>query len=100
MGSTEALTVRPISVCISNRKNKWNCTPIILDTGSGISVIGGIFFDKYLREKVQILPVLSTVSAANAQQMTVRGDCELEVWIGMLREKTKSLITKNMCDDV
>ena len=71
-----------------------------MDTGSGISVIGGIFFDKYLREEVQILPVLSTVSAANAQRMTVRGDCELEVWIGMLRERTKFRIIEDMGDDV
>ena len=55
---------------------------LIHDTGTGLSIIGGTYFDDYLRESLKLLPTTMTASAANGQRMTVRGKCKAWVAIG------------------
>jgi hypothetical protein len=61
-------------------------TKLILDTGSGITVMGGRFFDTYLKDEVELLPNLTIASATNNQLMTTRGMCQVLLTIGTHKE--------------
>ena len=59
---------------------------IILDTGTGTSIIGWLYFDSNLKDKVKLINSEEIFSAANTELMTTRGQCKVRIWIGKLKE--------------
>lgn len=47
---------------------------LIVDTGSGISIIGGTFFHNFLQGTVKLNDTNSIALAANGESMTTRGE--------------------------
>ena len=72
-------------------------TSIIIDTGTGTSIIGGEFFNDYLRENVDIIECAETVLlAANGGRMGVQGRCQVKLGIG----KIEKIVTFTIVDDL
>jgi hypothetical protein len=70
---------------------------MVFDTGTGISIIGGRFFDDYLRNEVQLEPPPELrVNAANGHSMNVRGICDIEIDITIVKKKLKLLVIEEV----
>ena len=60
----------------------------IFDTGTGISIIGGQYFDNFLRNSIELIFEKDIrILAANGQNMEVRGHCWIEIEIGWEKQK-------------
>ena len=54
----------------------------VIDTGTGKSIIGGLFFDSYLQDQIEIKPNARKIYAANGQEMKVMEQCKLPTKLG------------------
>ena len=75
-------------------------TKIVLDTGTGITLIGGQFFDQYLRNDVTLQSCPTQVSAANSQSMTVRGQGEVDVQLGAFHDRVTFIIVEEIGKEI
>ena len=77
-------------------------TDFILDTGAGITVMGGGYYDKYLRDSIPLEAIVedSMVTAANAQQMTVRGYCRVKIQLGDLEDEVLFKVIEEIRDEI
>ena len=71
-------------------------TKLIHDTGTGLSIIGGAYFDDYLREKTRLLPTQISAAAANGQRMTVRGICKAQLTVGTKEEEIEFKVIEEL----
>lgn len=60
-------------------------TQFIIDTGSGVSIISGSFFDSYLRDDPSVIITPSGNNIAktvNGEVIWFRGECEVDIKLG------------------
>src|SRR5690242_3940322 len=68
---------------VEGQINGIQCS-IMLDTGAGISIIGGNFYEDYLRNSTPLsnLALPSRILAANGQAMNTKGSCQAQLRLG------------------
>jgi len=75
-------------------------TDLIVDTGTGIAVLGGKFYDLYLKDQIGLESSSEKVRAANRQAMVVRGEIEVDVTIGKITKKVKFLVVDDVGTEI
>ena len=63
---------------IANASINGIMTTVVVDTGAGMSIIGGVFYDEYLRNQDTHFVSWkggASAQAANGQSMKIRGEC-------------------------
>lgn len=89
MISTSAVRHKQYHCTVANATINGIQANVIVDTGAGMSIIGGGYYDTYLRD--QDVSFVSwkndfNAQAANGQAMKIRGDCTVMLSLGGRKE--------------
>ena len=74
---------------IANARINEISTTVIVDTGAGMSIIGGSFYDDFLRDQntqFKLWEKNAVAIAANGQRMIIRGECVVTIELAGRKE--------------